>query len=94
MCSECVQRIVLHRPIAGGSCGKHRAQSRAMYTLVQELGIESWKPVITALLLPPVPFLLIMLWGALLLWGRRAFGWLLTLVAVTGLWLCIQRRLR
>jgi len=59
-----------------------------MNTLVYELGISSWKPVITALLLPPVPFLLILLLGAFLLWARRASGWLLMLVAVAGLWLC------
>jgi len=59
-----------------------------MNTLLYELGVESWKPAIAALLLPPVPFLLILLLGTLLLWARRASGWLLTLVAVAGLWLC------
>jgi uncharacterized SAM-binding protein YcdF (DUF218 family) len=59
-----------------------------MNTLVYELGIQSWKPAITALLLPPVPLLLILLWGTVLLWARRGFGWLLTLVAIAGLWLC------
>jgi uncharacterized SAM-binding protein YcdF (DUF218 family) len=58
-----------------------------MDTLVRELDIGSWKPVITAFLLPPVPFLLMLLGGALLLWMRRASGWLLTLFAISGLWL-------
>ena len=33
-------------------------------SLFASLGIESWKPVITALILPPVPFLLLVLVGA------------------------------
>jgi uncharacterized SAM-binding protein YcdF (DUF218 family) len=59
-----------------------------MNTLFQDFGIGAWKHVITALLLPPVPFLLILLLSALLLWVRRTSGWLLMLVAVAGLWLC------
>jgi uncharacterized SAM-binding protein YcdF (DUF218 family) len=59
-----------------------------MNTLFQDFGISAWKPVITALLLPPLPLLLILLCGALLLWARRASGWLLMFVAVAGLWLC------
>jgi uncharacterized SAM-binding protein YcdF (DUF218 family) len=51
------------------------------------LGIETWKPYITALLLPPVPFLLLTLVGARLLLSRRGLGWLLILVSVTLLWL-------
>jgi uncharacterized SAM-binding protein YcdF (DUF218 family) len=51
------------------------------------LGIESWKPVITALLLPPVPFLLLTLVGARLLLPRRGLGWLLIFVSVVLLWL-------
>ncbi len=50
-------------------------------------GIESWKPVLTALLLPPVPFLLLMLLGARLLLPRRGLGWLVILFSVAMLWL-------
>jgi uncharacterized SAM-binding protein YcdF (DUF218 family) len=51
------------------------------------LGIESWKPVIAALLLPPVPFLLLTLIGARLLLPRRGLGWALILLSVVLLWL-------
>jgi uncharacterized SAM-binding protein YcdF (DUF218 family) len=51
------------------------------------LGIESWKPVLAALLLPPVPFLLTTLIGARLLLPRRGLGWLVILFSVAMLWL-------
>lgn len=51
------------------------------------LGIESWKPMLAALLLPPVPFLLLTLIGARLLLPRRGLGWLLIFVSVVLLWL-------
>ncbi len=51
------------------------------------LGIESWKPVLAALLLPPVPFLLLTLIGARLLLPRRGLGWLLIFISVVLLWL-------
>ncbi len=51
------------------------------------LGVESWKPVIAALLLPPVPLLLLTLIGARLLLPRRGLGWLLIFVSVVLLWL-------
>lgn len=51
------------------------------------LGIESWKPVLTALLLPPVPWLVLVLIGASLLRSRRGAGWCLVLLATAGLWL-------
>jgi uncharacterized SAM-binding protein YcdF (DUF218 family) len=51
------------------------------------LGIESWKPVLTALLLPPVPLLLLTLVGARLLLPRRGLGWLLIVASVALLWL-------
>jgi uncharacterized SAM-binding protein YcdF (DUF218 family) len=50
------------------------------------LGIESWKPVIAALLLPPVPLLLLTLVGARLILWRRGVGWMLLLLSVVGLW--------
>jgi len=51
------------------------------------LGIESWKPVFSTLLLPPVPLLLLTLLGARLILWRRGWGWLLVLVATAGIWL-------
>jgi len=50
------------------------------------LGIETWKPALTALLLPPVPLLLLVLAGGLLLTRRRVLGWTLLLAGCAGLW--------
>jgi uncharacterized SAM-binding protein YcdF (DUF218 family) len=58
-----------------------------MNSLFGTLGIAAWKPFITALLLPPVPFLLLMLVAAWLLTSRRFLGWLLVLISVSGIWL-------
>ncbi|MDQ6639336.1 MAG: YdcF family protein [Pseudomonadota bacterium] len=58
-----------------------------MNSLFVSLGIESWKPVIAALVLPPVPFLLLVLVGARLLLPRRGLGWLVILISVALLWL-------
>ena len=52
------------------------------------LGIQSWKPVLTALALPPVPFLLLMLVGARMMFWRRSVSWLLMLIGAAGVWLC------
>jgi len=56
-------------------------------SLLVMLGVESWKPVITALVLPPVPFLLLTLLGARLLLPRRGLGWLVIAFSVAMLWL-------
>lgn len=56
-------------------------------SLFATLGIESWKPFLTALLLPPVPFFLLTLIGARLLLSRRGLGWLLILFSVAMMWL-------
>jgi uncharacterized SAM-binding protein YcdF (DUF218 family) len=56
-------------------------------SLFVSLGIESWKPIIAALLLPPVPFLLLVLVGARLLLPRRGLGWLVIFISVVLLWL-------
>lgn len=56
-----------------------------MNDLLMRLGIESWKPALATLLLPPVPLLLLILIGALML-RRRALGWLPLLAGVAGLW--------
>ena len=58
-----------------------------MNGLLSLLGIESWKPLLSALVLPPVPFLLLVLIGARLILPRRGLGWFVTLVGVAGLWL-------
>jgi uncharacterized SAM-binding protein YcdF (DUF218 family) len=55
--------------------------------LFQSLGIESWKPVLAALALPPVPLLLLVLVGARLIPWQRAFGWMLVLLSIILLWL-------
>ena len=51
------------------------------------LGVESWKPVLAALLLPPVPLLLAMLVGARMILWRRGWGWLVVVLSVAGVWL-------
>jgi uncharacterized SAM-binding protein YcdF (DUF218 family) len=51
------------------------------------LGIESWKPVLTSLLLPPVPWLVLMLIGARLMLPRRGLGWLVIITSVVMMWL-------
>ena len=51
------------------------------------LGIGAWKPVLTALLLPPVPLLVLALIGARLITPRRALGWTLVLASVALIWL-------
>jgi uncharacterized SAM-binding protein YcdF (DUF218 family) len=51
------------------------------------LGVESWKPVLAALLLPPAPLLLLLLIGARLLLPRRGLGWFIVLLSVALLWL-------
>ncbi len=58
-----------------------------MNSLFVLLGIESWKPIIGALLLPPVPFLVLILFGARLLLPRRGLGWLVIVFSVAMLWL-------
>jgi uncharacterized SAM-binding protein YcdF (DUF218 family) len=50
------------------------------------LGIESWKPLLAALVLPPVPFLLMMLIGARLILPRRGLGWFVIILSVLLLW--------
>ena len=52
-----------------------------------QFGIEAWKPVLTALALPPVPLLVLLLCGARLLWLRRAVGWAVVWLSVALLWL-------
>lgn len=58
-----------------------------MNSLIELLSLESSLPIVTALLLPPVPFLLLMLLGAFMLWRQYGLGWLLVIVGCVGLWL-------
>ena len=58
-----------------------------MNSLFLTFGIEAWKPLLTALLLPPVPLLLLMLIGARLILPRRGLGWFVILLSVVLLWL-------
>jgi uncharacterized SAM-binding protein YcdF (DUF218 family) len=58
-----------------------------MNGLLNLLGIESWKPIAGALLLPPVPLLLLVLIGARLILPRRGLGWFVVILSVMGLWL-------
>ena len=51
------------------------------------LGIEGWKPIVGALLLPPVPMLVLVLVGARLMFRRRLLAWFLILLGVVSLWL-------
>jgi uncharacterized SAM-binding protein YcdF (DUF218 family) len=50
------------------------------------LGIEAWKPLLTTLVLPPVPLLLLVLVGSRLMFRRRLLAWLLVLLGVLGIW--------
>ncbi len=59
-----------------------------MSDLLLQFGLSGWKPVLATLLLPPVPLLLLVLVGARLMRRRRWLGWLVTLLACAGLWLC------
>jgi len=55
--------------------------------LFVSLGLESWKPLLRPLVMPPVPLLLMLLFGAALLARRRSvLGWGLVLSAVVALW--------
>jgi uncharacterized SAM-binding protein YcdF (DUF218 family) len=50
------------------------------------LGLDNWRPVLAALVLPPVPFILLVLIGARLMFRRRLLAWFLVIVSVLGLW--------
>lgn len=58
-----------------------------MNSLFVLLQIESWKPLLGALLLPPVPLLVLLLIGARLMLPRRGLGWLVVATSVALLWL-------
>lgn len=58
-----------------------------MNDLIYTLGLESWKSLADALLLPPVPLLVLILAGARLMFRRRLLAWLLVLLGTSGIWL-------
>lgn len=58
-----------------------------MNDLFVALGIEAWKGAVAALVMPPVPFLVLVLLGARLMFHRRLLAWLLVLLGVAGIWL-------
>ncbi len=49
------------------------------------LGLESWKPLVSTLLLPPVPMLVMVLVGARLMFRSRLLAWLLIAAGVLSL---------
>ncbi len=57
-----------------------------MNEIIQALGIESWKPALTALAMPPVPLLLLVLIGARQMFIRPLLAWLLILLGTLGVW--------
>lgn len=57
-----------------------------MNELLASLGLEGLKPVLSALLLPPVPFFVLLLLGAELLRRKRWIGWFLVIVTTLALW--------
>lgn len=58
-----------------------------MNDLTSLIALQAWKPVLTALVLPPVPWLLLILVGSRWLARGRRLGWGLVLPAVAALWL-------
>jgi uncharacterized SAM-binding protein YcdF (DUF218 family) len=57
-----------------------------MNDLFVMFGIESWKPALSGLLMPPLPFLLLTLVGARLMFRQRLLAWALVLLGVGGVW--------
>jgi uncharacterized SAM-binding protein YcdF (DUF218 family) len=79
--------VVLHNRRHPDIPASRRRHPPAVNSLFVLLDIESWKPILTALLLPPVPLLLMVLLGARLLLPSRGLGWLVILISVSLLWL-------
>lgn len=51
------------------------------------IDVGMYKPVLTALAMPPVPFLILIVVGARLILPRRGLGYLILLLGVAGIWL-------
>jgi uncharacterized SAM-binding protein YcdF (DUF218 family) len=60
-----------------------------MNQLFNTLGIADLKPLMSAFLLPPVPFLFLILVGARLILPRRGLGWFVLLVGLICTWLSL-----
>jgi uncharacterized SAM-binding protein YcdF (DUF218 family) len=58
-----------------------------MNSILAFFDITAWKPLLSVWLLPPVPFLLLIVVGARLILPRRGWGWFTLMVGVVGLWL-------
>ena len=58
-----------------------------MNDILASLGLASWKPLLSVLVLPPVPLLVLVLVGARLMFRQRVLAWALILLACAGLWL-------
>jgi len=54
--------------------------------LLMSLGLQDWKPGLAALVMPPMPFIVLVLLGAAQMRRRRLLGWLLVLAGCSGLW--------
>jgi uncharacterized SAM-binding protein YcdF (DUF218 family) len=67
--------------------GLSRRPAPPVNELMTSLGLQAWKPMIAALLLPPVPMIVLVLAGARLMLRRRLLAWLLVLAGCAGLWL-------
>lgn len=57
-----------------------------MNAIIATLGIESWKAIVAALVLPPTPFLLLAVAATWLAPRRRGAAWSMLALAVAGLW--------
>jgi uncharacterized SAM-binding protein YcdF (DUF218 family) len=57
-----------------------------MNDLLVMLGLQSWKPTLAGLVMPPLPFLLLTLVGARLMFRHRLLAWALVLLGVGGTW--------
>lgn len=57
-----------------------------MNAWIQLLGIDFVKPFLTAMLLPPVPWLALIVWGGVRLARQRRLGWTLLLLGVVLEW--------
>lgn len=57
-----------------------------MNDLFVTLGIETWKGTLGVLLMPPVPFILVILVGARLMFRHRLLAWLLILLGCVSTW--------
>lgn len=87
--------------VAAGPMRAREGRKTRLNEWILLAGLSGWKPVLTALLLPPVPLLALILIGALLLQRRRAWGWVLLLAGAAAIWLsctsaigdALQRRL-